>query len=65
MGSHMEVIEKIVYELKPYGCLALAFFALQVADVNSTMGKVAALTLLILGTILVYARLRGRGIIKW
>jgi hypothetical protein len=61
----MEAMEKIVYEVKPYACVALAFFALQIADVNSAMGKLAALTLLVLGSILVYARLRGRGIIKW
>lgn len=61
----MESFEKIYYEIKPYLCIGLAFFALQVADVHSLVGKISSLTLLILGTILMYSRLRGRGIIRW
>lgn len=61
----MESFEKIYYEIKPYLCIGLAFFALRVADVHSAVGKISSLTLLILGSILAYSRLRGRGIIKW
>ncbi|MCB0362341.1 MAG: hypothetical protein KDD35_06450 [Bdellovibrionales bacterium] len=62
---NLRLLETVFYEAKPYLAIALAFITLFFFDVQSTVGKMSSLALILLGAVLIYSRLRERGIIKW
>lgn len=60
-----EVLESLVYELKPFVLSAVGFAAaVYFTQRGATVGKYFSLTLLACGLIILYSRAKDRGVIQ-
>lgn len=62
MLNRGSTLESIVYELRPYGFLVIAFVALSHSS-GSTIGILSSILLMVGSSIIIHARLKFRGLL--